>query len=110
MAIGRPQRVTLPTVQILAAFMSAPGRGDWFGLALARHTGLGAGTVLQCLYRLEHYGWVESRWEEKDHAARERRPPRRFYRLTAAGEREAIALLQQRMSNLLRLDPHRGPA
>src|SRR5215467_3411060 len=103
MPTSRPQRVTLPTLQLLAAFMSEPGRSDWFGLALARHTRLGAGTLLQCLYRLEHYGWVESRWENKEEAARERRPPRRFYQLTGAGEIEAVAHLQQCMSGLLRL-------
>jgi PadR family transcriptional regulator PadR len=108
--LQRPQRVTLPTLQILAAFMADPDRDDWFGLALSRHTGLGSGTVLQCLYRLEQWGWLESRWEDKDHAAKERRPPRRFYQLTGVGEREAMTLLQQRMSGLLRFDPRGGVA
>src|SRR6266568_4619961 len=59
----RPQRVTLPTLQILAAFMSDLARDDWYGRALSVHTGLGSGTVLQCLYRLENWGWLESRRE-----------------------------------------------
>ena len=44
---GRPQRVTLPTLQILAAFMSDLARDDWYGRALSVHTGLGSGAVLQ---------------------------------------------------------------
>ena len=31
------------------------------GRALSFHAGLGSGTVLQCLYRLENLGWLESR-------------------------------------------------
>jgi DNA-binding PadR family transcriptional regulator len=84
-------------------------RDDWYGRALAQHTGLGSGTVLQCLYRLEReYGWLESRWEDQAVAAREGRPPRRFYKLTGLGEREVPALLQQRMSGPLRLKPAGG--
>ena len=74
---GRPQRVTLPTLQILAAFMADLSRDDWYGRSLSVHTGLGSGTVLQCLYRLENWGWLESRWEGRDlakaRAARRRR-------------------------------------
>jgi predicted transcriptional regulator len=106
MAANRPRRAAL---QILAAFMSDLAREDWFGLALSRHTGLGSGTVLQCLYRLEReYGWLESRWEDKELAAREGRPPRRFYKLTGLGQREAVALLQQRFSGQQRFAPGGG--
>jgi len=31
----RPQRVTLPTLQILAAFMSDLKRDDWYGRTLS---------------------------------------------------------------------------
>ena len=71
-------------------------RDDWYGRALSVHTGLGSGTVLQCLYRLENWGWLESRWEDRDLATRDGRPPRRFYRLTGVGQREANALLAER--------------
>jgi DNA-binding PadR family transcriptional regulator len=106
---NRPQRVTAPTLQVLAALMSDLSRDDWYGRALSQHTGLGAGTVLQCLRRLEReYGWLESRWEDQQAAEREGRPPRRFYRLTGLGQREAVDLLQQRLSGLLRLNPGGG--
>src|SRR5215831_20564264 len=81
----RPQRVTLPTLQILAAFMADLSRDDWYGRALSVHTGLGSGTVLQCLYRLENWGWLESRWEDWDLATRDGRPPRRSTGWPASG-------------------------
>jgi PadR family transcriptional regulator, regulatory protein PadR len=106
---NRPQRVTAPTLQVLAAFLSDLRRDDWYGRALSQHTGLGSGTVLQCLYRLEReYSWLESRWEDQETAAREGRPPRRFYKLTGLGQREVPDFLQQRMSGLLRLSPGEG--
>jgi PadR family transcriptional regulator len=100
-----PERVTLPTLLILAAFMADPLRDDWYGRALAQHTGLGSGTVLQCLYRLEQWDWLKSRWEDKQAAAKDRRPPRRFYQLTGLGQREAVALLERRSSGQLRFAP-----
>ena len=36
------------------------------------------------MLRLEHEGWVASRWEDIDPQA-EKRPARRYYRLTAGG-------------------------
>jgi len=44
------------------------------------------GTLYRALGRLEHMGLLESRWEHQEVAARERRPGRRLYRLSAAGE------------------------
>src|SRR5499427_3504017 len=81
----RPQRVTLPTLQILAAFMSDLRRDNWYGRALSVHTGLGSGTVLQCLYRLEGWGWLEARWEDRVGATADGRPPRRFLRNEGSG-------------------------
>ncbi len=104
----RPQRVTLPTLQILAAFMSDLSRDDWYGRALSVHTGLGSSTVLQCLYRLENWGWLESRWEDRDVATRDGRPPRRFYRLTGVAQQEATALLAERFKGQLRFAPGGG--
>jgi hypothetical protein len=39
----RPQRVTLPTLQILAAFMSDLSRDDWYGRSVSVHTVPGVG-------------------------------------------------------------------
>ncbi len=48
------------------------------------------GTLYRALGRLEKMGILESHWEDPEIPARENRPGRRLYRLTAAGER-AIA-------------------
>jgi PadR family transcriptional regulator PadR len=43
------------------------------------------GTLYRALGRLEEMGFVESRWEDPEIAARENRPRRRMYSLTALG-------------------------
>lgn len=47
------------------------------------------GTLYRALGRLEKMGLLESRWEDSDIAARESRPGRRLYTLTAEGEAAA---------------------
>jgi len=44
------------------------------------------GTLYRALGRLEKMGLLESRWEDPTIPARENRPGRRLYTLTAAGE------------------------
>jgi len=44
------------------------------------------GTLYKALDRLERAGYLQSRWEDPQIGAGERRPRRRFYRLTLAGE------------------------
>ena len=97
-----PQRVTMPTLQILAVFMADPSRDDWYGGALSQATGLGSGTVLQCLYRLEAWGWLESRWQDQDQARRDGHPARRYYRLTGVGQAQAEAVLAVQFGGRLR--------
>lgn len=75
-------------VRVLAAFPAPPG--ETYGRALSNKTGLDAGTVLRCLYRLERRGYIQSRWEDAERARREHRWPRRFYRLTDQGARELV--------------------
>ena len=57
------------------------------------------GTLYRALGRLESMGLLHSRWEDPEIPARESRPGRRLYTLTAAGElaaqdvsREAVKL------------------
>lgn len=47
------------------------------------------GTLYRALGRLEKMGLLTSRWEDPHIAARENRPGRRLYTLTAEGERAA---------------------
>ena len=56
------------------------------------------GTLYRALGRLEAMGMLESRWEDPEIPARENRPGRRLYTLTAAGEaaaREVSAATRQ---------------
>jgi PadR family transcriptional regulator PadR len=47
------------------------------------------GTLYKALERLEKAGLVQSRWEDPEAAASERRPRRRLYQVTGLGERVA---------------------
>ncbi len=49
------------------------------------------GTLYKALERLDDSGALMSRWEEPDIAALERRPRRRYYRITLVGEASLTA-------------------
>jgi DNA-binding PadR family transcriptional regulator len=85
--------------------LSEPTRDDWYALQICRTTKLGSGTVVQVLFRIEKWGWVESRWEEEAAAHEDGRPRRRFYALTALGARGARRLIDDRLPKLLRFKP-----
>jgi len=78
-----------------AATLRARGLPEAHGFLLAKTMADGAeakrltayGTLYKALDRLERSGHLESRWEAPDYAAEAARPRRRFYRITAAGER-----------------------
>src|SRR5678810_145203 len=53
------------------------------------------GTLYRALGRLESMGLLESRWEDPEVPARENRPGRRLYTLTALGE---AALIEARLA------------
>ena len=99
---SRPQRITIPTLQVIDLLLAEPDRTDWFALEVCRRTGLGSGTVTQILLRLQEWGWVTDRWEDATAAHRRGRPRRRFYRLTGVGASEARALVRNRFPGLIR--------
>ena len=85
-----------------AADLHASGIEDFHGYELAKRLGdiadrrllTAYGTLYRALGRLEQMGMLTSRWEDPAIAARENRPGRRLYQLTAQGEaavREARA-------------------
>jgi PadR family transcriptional regulator PadR len=84
-------RMTVQTQLVLQALLRDPAR-ELYGLELSEETGLLPGTAYPILFRLEHEGWVTSRWEDIDPHT-EKRPPRRYYRFTAAGAAQASAAL-----------------
>ena len=75
--------MTLTTALVLQAI----ARGHRFGFEIVDVTGYATGTVYPALRRLEHAGFVRSEWEREQVAARDARPQRRYYEITAAGMR-----------------------
>src|SRR5690348_18080183 len=84
-----PLRLTVQVQLVVQALLRDPAR-EMYGLELSEETGLLPGTAYPILLRLENEGWVTSRWEDIDPHA-EKRPPRRYYRLTAGGAAQASA-------------------
>jgi DNA-binding PadR family transcriptional regulator len=84
-------RITYPTATVLSAL----ARGHGYGFEIIDVTGLRAGTVYPILRRLDAAGMVRSSWERASLAQAEGRPPRRNYRLTAAGNRAAQEALDR---------------
>ncbi len=64
------------------------------------------GTLYRALGRLEKMGLLESRWEDPQIPARENRPGRRLYKLTALGE-EAVVTAPVAPARTLRKRPRR---
>jgi PadR family transcriptional regulator PadR len=77
-----PRPLGFATASILHAIRS----GRRYGLDIMDETGLGGGTIYKLLHRVEEKGLVTGIWEDAEVAERERRPRRRYYRLTSAGE------------------------
>ena len=76
----------LAAVRVLQAIAG----GYEYGFDIIDATGLPSGTVYPALSRHERDGYVRSSWEDPAKAFKDRRPPRRYYRITADGRR-AIA-------------------
>jgi PadR family transcriptional regulator len=80
-----------------AAGLHRGGTREFHGYEIAKHLGDASdsrlltayGTLYRALGRLEKMGLLESRWEDPQIPARENRPGRRLYTLTAAGESAA---------------------
>jgi len=68
------------------AILRALDDGHSYGFDVMDATGLPGGTVYPALAKLEDHGLVSSRWEDPDLAHAEKRPPRRYYEVTPAGE------------------------
>ena len=69
------------------AVLGAISRSVRYGFDIMDATGLPSGTVYPALGRLERDGYVRSKWESQVVAQREKRPPRRYYEITASGAR-----------------------
>jgi PadR family transcriptional regulator, regulatory protein PadR len=79
---------------ICAAHLHRKGHTEFHGYEIAKHLAEDSdrrlltayGTLYRALGRLEEMGLLESRWEDPRIPARENRPGRRLYVLTAEGE------------------------
>jgi DNA-binding PadR family transcriptional regulator len=92
-------RMTLATTLV----MQAIGAGHRHGFDIVEVTGYPTGTVYPALRRLERDGYVRSRWEAERSAARDGRPARRYYELTATG----VKALEAAVDTLQQLDAAR---
>lgn len=91
-------RTTHALVQVALVLMSAPDDRHW-GYETARKAGVRSGVLYPMLTRMLDEGWVADGWEDPATAQGKRRPPRRYYELTEAGQRELGAILQAAKSD-----------
>ncbi|MGD8867203.1 MAG: PadR family transcriptional regulator [Gemmatimonadales bacterium] len=92
--MSNPRNLSLTALSVLQAV----AHGYRYGFDIMDATGIPSGTVYPALNRLERNGLLRSRWEAASVAHVEKRPPRRYYSITAAGADvllEALALLRQ---------------
>src|SRR5712691_9677772 len=82
---SRPPSPPRPLSLSAVAVLDAIARRIRHGFDIMDATRLPSGTVYPILGRLERDGYVRSRWEAQTTAAREKRPPRRYYEVTATG-------------------------
>lgn len=76
-----PRRLGPATLEVLQAIAT----GTRYGFDIIDATGLADGTVYPALAALERDALVESDWEDPEIAHADKRPPRRYYRLTRKG-------------------------
>lgn len=76
-------RLSLNALQVLRAFVAAPGK-ELAGTDLLAGDWISSGTLYPILTRMQSVGWLRGRWEEVD-PRKVKRPKRRYYRLTDAG-------------------------
>lgn len=96
-----PRELSFAAVSVLHAVAS----GSRHGFDVIDATGLPSGTVYPALGRLERDGLVRSSWEDPAVARQEKRPPRRYYRVTAQGARA----LDTALTRFRALSPIRTP-
>ena len=97
--MAKKKEMSLGTVMVLHAL----ARRCEYGFDIMEETGLTSGTIYPALDRLEEMGLAASRWEDGEIAREEKRPPRRYFRITAAGER-ALAVALERYRSLAPVD------
>lgn len=81
MRMGADPKLSHTAAMILQAIHA----GYKYGFSIMEMTGLPSGTVYPAMRRLERDDLIRSEWERQAIADAEQRPPRKYYKLTAAG-------------------------
>jgi len=90
-----PFKITGATLDVIQALAEA--KRETYGLEIAKRTGRFGSTVVPILEKLHEARWVTRHWEHVPTKGERRdRPPRRYYRLTKEGARQARLLLDER--------------
>lgn len=85
-----------------ALILQAIHSGYIYGFSVMEMTGLPSGTVYPALRRLEREGLIQSQWERGVTAEAEKRPLRKYYKLTREG-RTTLEASQKRYPLLNKL-------
>ena len=91
---------SLQTLKILSVFVEDPSK-EWYGTELMDATVLSSGTLYPILEGLLQRGWIEDEWEDID-AKVEGRRPRRYYRITMLGKKEAVRVLNAEIQPIVK--------
>jgi PadR family transcriptional regulator, regulatory protein PadR len=100
LAMGADPKLSHTAAMILQAIHA----GYMYGFSIMEMTGLPSGTVYPAMRRLERDDLIRSHWERQSIADAEQRPPRKYYKLTAAG-RVILDASRKRYPLLERLMP-----
>jgi DNA-binding PadR family transcriptional regulator len=76
------------------AVLKAIADGTRYGFDIMDATGFPSGTVYPILGRMEKAELVRARWEPVGAARKDKRPPRRYYEISAAGARALARAIQ----------------
>lgn len=83
-------RRTTSLVQVACALMEDPDGTHW-GYSLSKRAEVRSGVLYPILTRLLNEKWLTDGWEDPT-TIREKRPPRRYYKLTDEGKIQLGAL------------------
>jgi PadR family transcriptional regulator PadR len=86
-------RKTHASIKVMDAFIQDPVEKHW-GYEISRRTGVRSGALYPILRRMLEAGWLEDGWEEQSEIDR-KRPPRRYYKVTAEGENSMRSVLAE---------------
>lgn len=86
--MARRKNISKQTRRVLYLLADEAARG-WYGYEISKATGLKSGSLYPMLMRLSEQGYLNSEWEA---SAKQGRPPRHVYTLSAQGRRLAQTL------------------